>query len=109
MGHDVLCVDNMMKAFMRTIDTDDSFTGPVDLGNPVEFSLLQLAELVIELTDPRPQRTFLPLPVDDPRQRQPDISLAKEVLDWPPRVAMREGLGATISYFDRLLGGPAST
>jgi UDP-glucuronate decarboxylase len=80
-------------------------TGPINLGNPGEFTIRQLAELAIEMTGSRSKLTFLPLPEDDPRQRQPDITRAREVLAWAPTVALRDGLRHTIAYFDRLLSG----
>ena len=83
--------------------TDDEFTGPVNLGNPGEFTILQLAERVIELTGSKSQLTRKPLPRDDPMQRQPDITLAKKVLGWEPTVELDAGLKKTISYFDDLL------
>ena len=78
-------------------------TGPVNLGNPGEFSIRELAELAIEMTGSKSTLTFLPLPQDDPKQRRPDISRAESLLDWRPKVPLREGLARTIAYFDRLL------
>jgi UDP-glucuronate decarboxylase len=84
--------------------TEAGFTGPMNLGNPGEFSMLELAEAVIELTGSKSQISFHPLPADDPKQRKPDISLALEKLDdWQPRTPLREGLTKTIEYFDGLL------
>lgn len=96
-------VDDMIEAFVRLMDTPDDLTGPINLGNPNEFTIRQLAETVIELTGSRSELTFLPLPSDDPRQRQPDIALAHEMLGWEPASALRDGLVRTIEYFDRLL------
>jgi UDP-glucuronate decarboxylase len=79
--------------------SDAAITGPINVGNPHEFSMRQLAELVLELTGSKSQLVFRPLPQDDPRQRQPDISLAKAVLHWEPTVELREGLARTIEYF----------
>ncbi|WP_339133562.1 MAG: UDP-glucuronic acid decarboxylase family protein [Candidatus Electrothrix sp. GW3-4] len=98
-------VDDLIEAFVRLMDTEDGFTGPVNTGNPGEFTILQLAENVIELTDSKSEIIFEPLPEDDPQQRQPDISLAKEKLGWEPRVTLREGLVPTIAYFDNFLRG----
>ena len=84
------------------------FTGPVNLGNPVEFTIRELAEHVIEMTGTKSKLTFLPLPQDDPKQRQPDITLAKERLGWQPTVPLRDGLKHTIAYFDRLLSAGAN-
>ncbi|MCI5163811.1 MAG: NAD-dependent epimerase/dehydratase family protein, partial [Candidatus Electrothrix sp. AX5] len=98
-------VDDLIEAFVRLMDTDDSFTGPVNTGNPGEFTILQLAENVIELTNSKSEIIFEPLPQDDPQQRQPDISLAKEKLGWEPKVSLREGLVPTIAYFDNFLRG----
>jgi len=84
--------------------TGDDFTGPVNIGNPGEFTMLELAQNIIELTGSKSKIIYLPLPADDPTQRQPDISLAKEKLDgWEPKVPLREGLVKTIEYFDQLL------
>ena len=87
---------------IRTMQTGDDFTGPVNLGNPTEFTILQLAEKIIELTGSHSKLRFMPLPGDDPRQRKPDISLAKRVLDWQPTVQLEEGLNKTIEYFKSL-------
>ena len=98
-------VDDLIEAFIRLMDTEDSFTGPVNTGNPGEFTILQLAENVIELTGSKSEIIFESLPEDDPQQRQPDISLAKEKLGWEPKVSLREGLIPTIAYFDNFLRG----
>jgi UDP-glucuronate decarboxylase len=78
-------------------------TGPINIGNPAEFSIRELAEIVIDLTGTRSKIVGRPLPADDPRQRQPDISLARKVLDWTPRTPLREGLARTVAYFEELL------
>ena len=96
-------VDNLIEAFVRLMDTDDGFLGPVNLGNPVEFTIRQLAELVIEMTDSKSKLIALPLPADDPKQRQPDIALARRELGWEPKVALADGLKETIGYFRKLL------
>jgi len=96
-------VDDLIEAFVRLMDTPDVFTGPMNLGNPNEFTIRQLAETVIELTGSRSELTFLPLPSDDPKQRQPDISLARETLGWEPHTALSDGLVQTIEYFKKLL------
>jgi UDP-glucuronate decarboxylase len=83
--------------------TPDEFTGPINIGNPVEFAILELAELVLKLTRSNSKFVFKPLPSDDPRQRQPDVSLAKEVLGWSPITELEQGLERTIRYFkDRI-------
>jgi UDP-glucuronate decarboxylase len=92
-------VDDLVEAMIRAMDTPDDFTGPVNIGNPREFTILQLADLVVELTGSKSQLVFKPLPSDDPRQRQPDISLAKEVLGWSPTTEIEQGLEHTIRYF----------
>ncbi|MFP4031255.1 MAG: UDP-glucuronic acid decarboxylase family protein [Desulfococcaceae bacterium] len=97
-------VDDMVEAFLRLMDTPDEFTGPVNLGNPGEFSIRELAEKIISLTGSRSELAFRPLPTDDPRQRKPDISVAKEKLGWAPRAQLEEGLKRTIAYFEALLG-----
>lgn len=96
-------VDDLIDGFLKTMETADAFTGPVNIGNPGEFSMRQLAELVIELTGSSSKLSHAPLPADDPRQRKPDISLARRALGWEPKVQLREGLGKTIKYFDQLL------
>ncbi len=102
-------VDDLVDGLMRLMATDDGFTGPVNLGNPAEFTMRQLAELVIELTGSRSQLVHQPLPEDDPRQRQPDIDLARTRLDWAPRTSLRAGLQRTIGYFEQLLRAPAGS
>jgi UDP-glucuronate decarboxylase len=92
-------VDDLVEAIIRAMNTPDDFTGPVNIGNPKEFTILQLAELVIKLTGSKSQLVFKPLPSDDPRQRQPDISLAKQVLGWSPTTELEQGLERTIRYF----------
>ena len=105
-------VDDLVDGFMRLMETSPDVTGPINLGNPAEFTIRELAELVIKLTGSSSKMIFRPLPQDDPRQRCPDISKARELLDWKPTVALRDGLVKTISYFDRLLSddkAPSST
>jgi UDP-glucuronate decarboxylase len=93
-------VDDLLEALVRLMDTDDSFTGPVNIGNPVETSIRQLAELIIELTGSSSRLVCLPLPADDPMQRCPDIALARKVLgDWEPHTDLRTGLARTIRHF----------
>ena len=92
-------VDDLIDALVRLMATSDDFTGPVNLGNPQEFTILELARKVIANTGSRSEIVFKPLPSDDPMQRQPDISLAKQMLQWEPVVALDEGLRRTISYF----------
>lgn len=100
--------DDLIEGFLRLMDTPKEVAGPINLGNPVEFTMLELAEAVIDLTGTSSELSFKPLPVDDPQQRQPDISQANELLGWAPKVALREGLQRTIEYFDRLLGSEPS-
>jgi UDP-glucuronate decarboxylase len=92
-------VDDLIEAMMRAMNTPDDFTGPVNIGNPREFTMIQLAELVLKMTGSRSKLVFKPLPSDDPRQRQPNISLAKEVLGWSPTTDLEQGLERTIKYF----------
>lgn len=94
-------VDDLIEAMVRMMDTGDDFTGPVNIGNPKEFSILELAEKVIELTASRSKIVYKPLPHDDPKQRQPDIGLAKQKLDWQPTIELDEGLRKTIAYFNK--------
>ncbi|UCD34344.1 MAG: SDR family oxidoreductase [Nitrospiraceae bacterium] len=95
-------VDDMIDAFIRLMNSPDGITGPVNLGNPSEFTILELAHKVIELTDSKSKIVFKPLPHDDPVQRQPKINLARKVLKWKPRVALEDGLRETIAYFRSL-------
>jgi UDP-glucuronate decarboxylase len=95
--------DDLIEGFIRLMNTEKGFTGPVNLGNPGEFTIRQLAEIVIELTGSKSSIVKKPLPADDPMQRRPDISLAQSTLNWQPTIALREGLVKTISYFDSLL------
>jgi UDP-glucuronate decarboxylase len=96
-------VDDLIEGFLRFMDTEQGFTGPVNLGNPGEFTIRQLAEKVIELTGSTSKLEFKPLPSDDPLQRQPDIRLAREKFGWSPSVQLDQGLTDTIAYFDALL------
>ena len=97
-------VDDLLEAMIRMMDTRDDFTGPVNIGNPGEFSMLQLAERVIALTGSKSKLIFMPLPADDPRQRQPNIDLARmELNGWEPEIQLDYGLQKTIEYFDNLL------
>ena len=96
-------VDDLIEGMTRVMNSRDGFTGPVNIGNPGEFTIRALAEKVIELTGTSSKLIFQELPVDDPTQRRPDISLAKEELDWQPHVQLEEGLKKTIAYFERIL------
>jgi UDP-glucuronate decarboxylase len=96
-------VSDLIEGWIRLMATDDDVTGPINIGNPGEFTMIELAENVIELTGSKSKLVYEPLPSDDPKQRKPDISLAKEKLDWEPVVPLREGLAKTIEYFDGLL------
>ncbi len=96
-------VSDTVEALLRLMDTPEGFTGPVNIGNPHECSVRQIAELIIELAGSRSPLEFLALPQDDPRQRCPDIALARAVLQWEPRTALRAGLADTVSWFDGLL------
>ncbi len=96
-------VDDMIEGFVRMMDSEAGFAGPVNLGNPGEYTMLQLAENVLRLTGSSSQLIFRPLPTDDPRQRQPDITLARQHLGWEPRVELEEGLKETIAYFRKLI------
>lgn len=98
-------IDELIDGLIKLMDSADDFTGPVNLGNPREFSILELAEVVIKLTNSKSKIVFKPLPSDDPMQRQPDITLAKEKLNWEPSVPLEAGLKNTIEYFKNLLSG----
>ena len=100
-------VDDLVDGLVRLMHSADDFTGPVNLGNPGEFSILELAQKVIALTGSKSTLAFKPLPSDDPTQRQPDIDLARRVLDWTPRVALDDGLTRAIAYFRDANGGTA--
>lgn len=96
-------VDDMIEGFVQLMNSDKTVTGPVNLGNPIEFTMIELAEKIRDLTGSRSEFIHKPLPIDDPRQRQPDISLAKQTLAWEPKVNLEGGLKPTIGYFDKLL------
>jgi UDP-glucuronate decarboxylase len=95
-------VDDLIEALVRMMDSPAGFTGPVNIGNPAEFTMLQLAEEVLRLTGSSSKLVFKPLPADDPRQRQPDIALARAELGWAPKVPLEDGLKETIAYFRQL-------
>lgn len=94
--------DDLIEAMIRMMNTDDSVTGPINIGNPNEFTIRQLAEMVIELTGSKSQIVYLPAVADDPTQRQPTINKAKEILHWEPTIQLRDGLRKTIDYFKKL-------
>ena len=96
-------VDDLLEGMIRMMATEDNFTGPINIGNPGEYTMLELAEVVLRLTGSRSKIKFLPLPPDDPVQRKPDICLAKEKLNWEPRIALEDGLKETIAYFKKIL------
>ena len=96
-------VDDLIEVIIKLMNTEKGFTGPVNLGNPFEFSILELAEIIIDLTNSKSKLIFNDLPQDDPKQRQPDITLAKEKLNWEPKIQLKEGLTKTIKYFDEIL------
>ena len=94
-------VDDLIEGFVRMMATADDVTGPVNLGNPGEFTMLELAEKVLRFTGSKSKLVFKPLPQDDPKQRKPDIAKAKQVLDWQPQVPLDDGLKETIEYFKK--------
>ena len=96
-------VDDMVEGLVRLMESD-GFTGPVNLGNPGEFTILELAETLIRMTGSRSKIVYEPLPSDDPHQRKPDVTVARDKLDWQPRVPLDQGLAKTIAYFERRLG-----
>ncbi|MBF0465107.1 MAG: SDR family oxidoreductase [Nitrospirae bacterium] len=96
-------VDDLVDGFIRLMNSPDGFTGPVNLGNPGEFTILELAKKIIQLTGSKSKIVYKPLPPDDPTQRQPDISIAKKVLNWEPAIPLEEGLVKTIAFFESLL------
>lgn len=97
-------VDDLIEGFVRMMESPADFVGPVNMGNPGEYTMIELAEAVIRLTGSSSSLRFMPLPMDDPRQRQPDIALAKEKLGWSPEVPLEVGLANTIGYFRALIG-----
>jgi len=97
-------VDDLVDGFIRMMGTEQGFTGPINLGNPGEFTMLELAEQVLKQVGGRSKLVFMPLPPDDPKQRQPEISLARSKLGWEPKVQLEDGLRETIAYFKRTLG-----
>jgi UDP-glucuronate decarboxylase len=96
-------VDDMIEGFVRLMNTPNEVTGPINLGNPREFSIRELAKMIIELTGSKAKIDFRPLPDDDPRQRKPDITKAQKAMDWKPHIALKDGLSKTIEYFEQLL------
>ena len=102
-------VDDLIRGFLLVMDSPRDFTGPVNLGNPIEFTILELAEQVIAVTGSRSRLVRMPLPVDDPRQRCPDIALARERFGWEPTIALREGLERTAAFFERELALPRAS
>ena len=98
-------VSDLIEGMIKFMDSDKTITGPMNIGNPNEFTMLELAELVLRLTSSQSKIIFKPLPEDDPRQRQPNISLAKNKLDWEPKIKLEDGLNETIKYFRGLLKG----
>jgi UDP-glucuronate decarboxylase len=96
-------VDDLIEVIIRFMASDADFTGPMNIGNPGEFTMLELAEKVIGLTGSTSKLVFKPLPSDDPKQRQPDIGVAKKILDWEPQVSLEDGLKETITYFSKII------
>ena len=96
-------VDDMVEGIIKMMNSPDDFTGPVNLGNPEEYRIIDLAQKIIELTGSRSKIVFKPLPQDDPKRRRPDITLAKEKLGWEPKTPLEKGLKKTIAYFEELL------
>jgi UDP-glucuronate decarboxylase len=96
-------VDDLVRGFLSLMDAPDSVTGPINLGNPGEFTIKQLAEMVVDMTGSRSTISYHPLPQDDPTQRCPDITKAQKHLDWQPTIPLKQGLEKTVAYFDELL------
>ena len=96
-------VDDLIEGLVRLMDSDDHVTGPINLGKPGEFTILELAEKVIELSNSKSEVVFKKLPADDPKQRRPDITQARKILEWEPEIKLEEGLKKTIAYFDEIL------
>jgi UDP-glucuronate decarboxylase len=102
-------VDDLIDGLIRLMNSPREFTGPVNLGNPGEFTIRELAETILALTHSKSELIFKPLPADDPKQRQPDITLAKETLNWQPKIKLAEGLKQTVAYFESLLAKGLAT
>jgi UDP-glucuronate decarboxylase len=98
-------VDDLVEVIVRMMASEASLTGPVNIGNPGEYSMLQLAETILRMTGSTSKLIFKPLPSDDPKQRRPDISIAKSKLGWEPKVSLEDGLAPTIAYFRQLILG----
>ena len=98
-------VDDLIDAFLLMMHTKDDVNGPVNIGNPSEFTILELAETVLSLTGSKSKLVFKELPQDDPQQRKPDIALAKKALDWEPKVSLQDGLKETVKYFRQIVDG----
>ena len=96
-------MDDLIEGMIRMMATEDEFTGPVNIGNPGEFTMLELAHLVLELTGSKSKIVYKILPEDDPRKRKPDITLAKTKLNWEPTIPLKEGLLKTIDYFESVM------
>jgi len=96
-------VDDLIRGMIAFMDSGDELTGPINMGNPVEFTMLELADIVLKLTNSKSKIVYRPLPQDDPLQRSPDITLAKDKLEWESRVSLEEGLKETIAYFESIL------
>lgn len=96
-------VDDLIEGFVRLMDSPDHVTGPINIGNPGEFTIRQLAEAVLQMVGGKSQLVMMPLPQDDPKQRQPDITLARQMLGWEPKIKLEVGLGRTIEYFRKFL------
>jgi UDP-glucuronate decarboxylase len=98
-------VDDLLNGLIKMMNSPKGFTGPVNMGNPNEFTIKELAEIILDIIGSKSKLIYKPLPQDDPLQRKPDISLAKKELDWEPTIQLREGLVKTINYFDELIKG----
>jgi UDP-glucuronate decarboxylase len=96
-------VDDLIEGFIRLMASPKEVTGPINIGNPGEFTIRELAETVLKMVGGKSKLVMMPLPQDDPKQRQPDITLAKNVLGWEPKIKLEEGLGKTIDYFRKFL------
>lgn len=97
-------VNDLIEGMIRMMNSEDSFLGPVNIGNPYDFSMLELAKAIIKLTNSKSKVIFKPLPIDDPKQRQPNIDLAKKMLNgWEPKIELEEGLSKTIEYFKSII------
>lgn len=96
-------IDDLIDAMLKMIKTNNEITGPINIGNPIEYNMNELAEIIIKLTNSKSKIIYKDLPSDDPKKRKPDISLANDILDWKPFINLKDGLNKTINYFNNII------